>query len=105
MPIYEYEYVGDPPEGRARRFEWLQAISSEALTACPETGEPVRRVVSRVSVAVTAPSDADTAARHGFTTYRKTEKGLYEKQAGSGPDMVDSRGHAPPAKVYDLDKG
>jgi predicted nucleic acid-binding Zn ribbon protein len=105
MPIYEYEYVGDPPEGRPRRFEHLQSISSEALAECPETGAPVRRVVSRVSVAVAVSGDAETAARHGFTTYRKTEKGLYEKQAGAGPDMVDSRGHAPAGKVYDLDKG
>jgi predicted nucleic acid-binding Zn ribbon protein len=103
MPIYEYEYTEEKPEGRPRRFEWLQAVSSPPLTECPETGLPVKRVVSRVSVTRAVKSDADKAAQHGFTTYRKTEKGLYERQAGSGPDMLDSRETTPSPPVYDLD--
>ena len=42
MPIYVYETVEEPP----RRFEVKQAMSEPALTHCPETHVPVRRVIS-----------------------------------------------------------
>jgi predicted nucleic acid-binding Zn ribbon protein len=46
MPTYTYETcptnAGTPP----RRFEVIQKMSDDAFTTDPETGEPVRRVIS-----------------------------------------------------------
>jgi predicted nucleic acid-binding Zn ribbon protein len=43
MPIYVYETTDDKP---VRRFEVQQSMKDEALRADPETGRPVRRVIS-----------------------------------------------------------
>ncbi len=44
MPTYVYETTGtDKPP---RRFEVTQSMKDEALRVDPETGEPVRRVIS-----------------------------------------------------------
>jgi len=42
MPTYVYETVG----AKKRRFEVRQSMKDPALTHDPETGEPVRRVIS-----------------------------------------------------------
>ncbi len=42
MPIYVYETTGKKP----RRFELKQSMKDAPLTHDPETGEPVRRVIS-----------------------------------------------------------
>jgi predicted nucleic acid-binding Zn ribbon protein len=42
MPTYVYETLGS----RKRRFEVRQSMKDPALTHDPETGEPVRRVIS-----------------------------------------------------------
>jgi len=45
MPTYIYETI--PRNGAAvERFEWRQSMSDEALQMHPETGVPVRRVIS-----------------------------------------------------------
>ena len=42
MPTYIYETISAAPE----RFEIRQGFNDPMLTAHPETGEPVRRVIS-----------------------------------------------------------
>jgi predicted nucleic acid-binding Zn ribbon protein len=42
MPTYVYETLG----AKQRRFELVQSMKDAALTHDPETGEPVRRVIS-----------------------------------------------------------
>jgi predicted nucleic acid-binding Zn ribbon protein len=42
MPIYVYETTGEKP----RRFEVKQSMKDAPLSRDPETGEPVRRVIS-----------------------------------------------------------
>ena len=42
MPVYVYETIEDNP----RRFEIRQGMNDAALTHDPETGKPVRRVIS-----------------------------------------------------------
>jgi predicted nucleic acid-binding Zn ribbon protein len=42
MPTYVYETISATPE----RFEVRQGFNDPALTAHPQTGEPVRRVIS-----------------------------------------------------------
>lgn len=46
MPIYEYEC------SKGHRFEELQKISDEPLTACKECGKPVRKLVSQTAFAL-----------------------------------------------------
>lgn len=46
MPLYEYVVTReDGSEGE--RFEVMQSMQAEPWTKHPETGEPVRRVISR----------------------------------------------------------
>ncbi len=44
MPLYEYERAD------GTRFDVIQAISERALARCPDTGQPVRRVLSAPAV-------------------------------------------------------
>jgi predicted nucleic acid-binding Zn ribbon protein len=44
MPTYVYETTN--PDKPVRRFEVTQSMKDEALRVDPETGEPVRRVIS-----------------------------------------------------------
>lgn len=44
MPTYVYETTN--PDKPVRRFEVMQSMKDEALRVDPETGEPVRRVIS-----------------------------------------------------------
>lgn len=62
MPIYVYETLpgtqGETPE----RFEVRQSMSDEPLVAHPETGQPVRRVLSGGLVTFTNGAGGDTCA-------------------------------------------
>ncbi len=46
MPTYTYETVPGAPGAAPRRFDVRQAMSDPPLTHDPETGEPVRRVIT-----------------------------------------------------------
>ena len=46
MPTYLYETVPAHPENTADRFELKQSFSDAPLTVHPQTGAPVRRVIS-----------------------------------------------------------
>jgi hypothetical protein len=94
MPIYVYEVV--LPDGSGgEQFEVIQPMSAAALTARPDTGEPVRRVFGVPNApghwtdahARAATSDKNLGAK-GFTKYVKTGDGTYEKTAGSGPKQI-----------------
>jgi predicted nucleic acid-binding Zn ribbon protein len=57
MPTYVYETISPTPE----RFEVRQGFNDPALATHPETGEPVRRVISgglAVLPSATASSEA-----------------------------------------------
>ena len=91
MPIHEYAPV-DPP-GCALccyGFERLQRVSDPALTNCPACGTALRRVPAAPQV-ISGQAHVlreKHLARHGFTLYRRTAKGQYEKTAGDGPDTL-----------------
>lgn len=113
VPIYEYE-----PEDRdclmcEGHVSVIQSISEPALKICPWCGMGVKKIVSRASFKLTAAASPDKAGTKGFTTFKKTEKGVWEKIGGVGPDyLVGSkedveaveREKAPPKKVIDLDE-
>jgi putative FmdB family regulatory protein len=73
MPTYEYR-----AEDKAKacdycriRFEYRQAMSDDPLTACPECGRPVERVISLCSISTTQSSKSmlsdDNLKKKGFT--------------------------------------
>ncbi len=45
MPTYIYETVTDDPK-QVRRYEFEQRMSAKAYEQHPETGEPIRRVIT-----------------------------------------------------------
>jgi predicted nucleic acid-binding Zn ribbon protein len=46
MPTYEYETIPTKKTQKPKRFEVQQSMKDDPLTKHPETGEPVRRVIS-----------------------------------------------------------
>jgi len=93
MPIYEYvtnskqhcTYCADG-------FELLRKISSPTINQCPECGAPVERKISAPNLGGSGPSlDANSIEKHGFTQYKKSGKGVYEKTAGKGPDVISGK--------------
>jgi predicted nucleic acid-binding Zn ribbon protein len=46
MPTYTYETIPGKPGDTPRRFEVQQRMSDPSLTEDPETGEPVRKIIT-----------------------------------------------------------
>jgi hypothetical protein len=94
-----YEYVVIRKDGsEGERFEVMRSIQAPTLTKHPETGEPVRMVISQTGppkvIGSTRQGKPDLSDRSlenlGFTKYKKTgaSGSKYEKVAGDGPDMI-----------------
>lgn len=46
MATYVYETIPQKPGQKARRFEFVQKMSDPPLTHDPESGLPVRRIIT-----------------------------------------------------------
>lgn len=46
MPTYVYETIPGNPEDEPRRFEVFQRMADDALTHDPDSGEPVRKIIT-----------------------------------------------------------
>ncbi|MEM9825537.1 MAG: zinc ribbon domain-containing protein [Planctomycetota bacterium] len=46
MPTYVYETIPESEREEALEFEIVQRMADEPLTRHPETGQPVRRIIS-----------------------------------------------------------
>ena len=46
MATYIYETIPSQPGEEPKRFEIAQKMSEDALTHHPETGEPIKRVIT-----------------------------------------------------------
>lgn len=46
MPIYTYETIPQSPDEQPETFEIKQSMTEPALERHPETGKPVRRVIT-----------------------------------------------------------
>lgn len=93
MPIYVYQCAKEPGCTHCRGgFEKLQKLSAAPLERCPECHGPVHRVIGAPHIASQGENLSEShIARHGFTQYRKLEKGVYEKTAGKGPDLIKDK--------------
>ncbi len=93
MPIYVYQASGtDRCAYCAEPFERRQKMAEERLQACPECGSPLSRVITPPNLASEGPSlSENNVEKHGFTQYRKLEKGVYEKTAGKGPAIISDK--------------
>ena len=90
MPIYEYAASGKGCAFCEAHFERLEKLSAIALTQCPKCSAPVQRIISAPSV-VSGQSHRQKEShleKHGFTQYRRAEKGVYEKTVGKGPKFI-----------------
>ncbi|HEY0930798.1 MAG TPA: hypothetical protein VGE27_12830 [Gemmatimonas sp.] len=65
MPIYVYETLPETQGETPERFEVRQSMSEAPLTAHPESGRPVRRVLSGGLVTFTNGASGDTCAPSG----------------------------------------
>ena len=90
MPIYEYQPVTEQSCPHCRNgFEQLQKLSEARLQVCPACNSPVRRVLSAPRLTKPGPSlEPSNLEQHGFTQYRKSGKGVYQKTAGTGPEVI-----------------
>ncbi len=93
MPIYEYRPTSDDSCSHCREgFERLQKIDDPPAGRCPKCQARVARVVTAPNLASSTPSlQTDNLEKHGFTQYRKLEKGVYEKTAGTGPPIITDK--------------
>jgi len=95
MPVYLYQVInkdGSPGE----QFEVVQKMADDALTKHPETGEPVKRVITAPAIGTRwmdmnmerSAKDDDKLKKLGFTKYEKSGDGKYTKSYGKGPDLI-----------------
>lgn len=87
MPIYEYAHDGDAGSGCPDPFEVMQPMSEAPLERCPRCGRPCHRIISSFAVrgGERGLLSASNLEKHGFTQFKRTGKGRYEKTAGQGP--------------------
>ena len=96
MPFYEYE--PDDPEASCDHcrggFEEFQTMSAAALATCPQCDSPVHRILSTFLFhqGTQHVLKQDNLEKHGFTQYKKLDKGVYEKTAGKGPRVIKDGG-------------
>lgn len=90
MPIYEYQASEERHcDYCVDGFESLRKLNDPELDRCPECNAPVARKISAPNLGNSGPSlDPSNIEKHGFTQYRKSGKGVYEKTAGKGPNVI-----------------
>lgn len=93
MPMYVYEVLNDDGSV-SETFEIMQKMTDQQLITHPETGQAVRLKLQAPVVAKKTHGQlpkGDISDRNleklGFTKYKKTAKGGYEKLLGDGPSI------------------
>ena len=100
MPVYEYEHTGEGCR-RGKRFEFEQPITAERLTACPDCGQPVERLIAKVNIS-TPTTDSELKSK-GFAKLVRRDEGVYENvTALDGESRVMEAGK--PETIPDLKK-
>lgn len=82
MPIREYIAIDSKKSCKTceKGFEQFEQLNDEPLSKCPDCGHPVHRQISAPSVGASDSGLHDRAKNAGFTTYKKSSKGEYEKK-------------------------
>ena len=89
MPIYEYAPASGQCEKCNGVFEVMQRLADAKLTACPTCGQPCERRISKVALGGTWSLSDSKIQQSGLTQYKKGDKGVYEKTAGTdGPEHL-----------------
>ena len=90
MPIYTYRCVADGCADCSEGFDLLQRLGDPELAACPKKGRPVQKQLSAPALAMGGAHllNEKRVGEKGFTQYRKIGKGVYEKTAGKGPNII-----------------
>jgi len=88
MPLYSYQVI--TPDGAGPVVELLQRLGEPALTRHPETGAPLRKLITAPNLplkhgdrAVKSKLTDQNLSRHGFTKYVREGRGRYVKTAGA----------------------
>jgi predicted nucleic acid-binding Zn ribbon protein len=91
MPTYVYAVV-KPDGSLGPEFEYIQPLSATPLTVHPETGEPVRKIITSPSILshTSGLLSNENLAKKGFTKYVKNGDGTYKKTAGEGPNSISA---------------
>jgi len=99
MPTYVYETIHSDSDVEPRRFEFFQRMDDEPLVFAPDTGEPVKRIITggigirlpglRRSTVVNKKSAAATAC--GCATGKPHR---HPPGHSHGPGCSTSHGHA-----------
>lgn len=80
MPMYVYE-AKEPAKGCvrcAKGFEIMQSINDPKLTACPDCGAAIYRVIQAPGLGRSETDLHYRAKRAGFKCLKKVTKGEYE---------------------------
>lgn len=90
MPIYVYAPKDRSCTACCDGIERLQRLSDPPLTACPDCGAPLERIIAASSVVAGQSQRLHEShlAKHGFTQYKRIGKGQYEKTVGKGPNTI-----------------
>ena len=77
MPVYDYEATSPKQQCPrcANGFEYVQSIHDPRLTACPDCGAPVRRVITAPAIGRSKSKLDDRAKAAGFTKLKRLGKG------------------------------
>lgn len=94
MPIFEYRCENPGCTTRGQSWDSLQRLGDDRAAPCPVCGQPGQRQISAPAIASGSSHVLKEShfSRHGFTQYRRLEKGVYEKTAGSGPSIISDPG-------------
>ena len=81
MPLYVYEACDSKKNCVKCRggFEITQSLKDEKLTACPDCGAPIYRVIQAPGLTHSKTDLHYRAKRAGFKCLKKVQKGEYEK--------------------------
>lgn len=93
MPLFKYGHTEDKGEECQDVFEVLQNRDEAELTVCPKCGRPVRKMLNIRVASIKSERDMlspKNLADHGFTQYKKSGDGFYEKTAGDGPQVISA---------------
>ncbi len=93
MPLYKYGHTDGKGPDCPEEFEVLQSRTEAVLEVCPTCGKPVRKMLNIRVASVRSEKEMlspKNLASHGFTQYKKSGDGFYEKTAGEGPQVISA---------------